>query len=56
MGQALNSLTADKPVALGLKIELEFRNAGFRGEGSTRKKTSRSMRKDENQQTNSTHI
>ena len=51
----LNSLTTDKSVAPGLKIELEFRNAGFRGEGRTRRKPSRSMRKDENQQTNSTH-
>ena len=26
-----NSLTTDKPVALGFKIELEFRNVGFCG-------------------------
>ena len=41
----------DKPVALGLRIELEFGNVGFlrRGENqSTQRKTSRS--KDENQQ------
>ena len=48
-------MTTDKPVALGLKIELEFINVGFRGEGSTRRKTFRSMRKDDNQQTK-THL
>ena len=31
----LNSLTTDKPVALGFQIELEFGNVGFLGEGKT---------------------
>ena len=31
----LNSLTTDKSVALGFRIELEFRNVGFLGEEKT---------------------
>ena len=36
MRVTLNSLTTDKPVALGFQIELEFGNIGFCGEGKTK--------------------
>ena len=36
MRVTLNSLTTDKPVALGFQIELEFGNVGFCGQGKTR--------------------
>ena len=46
----LNSLTTDKPVALGFLIELEFGNVGFCGGRKTGNPEKNPRSKDENQQ------